>query len=87
LLRVMRGDEFDDYYIHRGKRVKITRPPTFAERVDAAKAAAPYFAARLSAKPVDPDGGLGLGRLSNDELDIALQELLSRELEAIDGSV
>jgi len=41
LLRVARGEEIDGHI------------PTFAERIDAAKAAAQYFAPRLTAAHVD----------------------------------
>lgn len=41
LLRISRGEEIDGY------------KPTFTERMDAAKAAAPYFAPRLSTTDVN----------------------------------
>jgi len=50
LLRVARGEKIDDH------------SPEFAERVDAAKAAAPYFAPRFSATTVD-------ARLNSDHTD------------------
>lgn len=44
LLRVARGEIVDDHQ------------PTFAERVDAAKAAAPYFSARLASTKIEQIG-------------------------------
>ncbi|CAE6958822.1 hypothetical protein R70211_06785 [Paraburkholderia domus] len=49
LLRVVRGeDTFDDYVTVRGKPLMRKRKPSFAERMDAAKAAAPYYQPRLA---------------------------------------
>ena len=55
LLRVMRGrDKFKSVVVLAdGKTKSITRYPTLAERFDAARVAAPYYAPRLVASMVE----------------------------------
>jgi hypothetical protein len=50
--------------------------PEFQTRVDAAKAAAPYYAPRLATQTVTVQGNLGLSKLSDDELTAELQNLI-----------
>src|ERR1700704_5836509 len=57
LLRVMRGEPIEDH------------TPTFEERLDAAKAAAPYYAPRLATQQVKLQT---LRDASDEELDAAL---------------
>jgi hypothetical protein len=59
LLRISRGEEIDGH------------TPEFAERVDAAKAAAPYYAPRLATSQVDLRASIAnrsAPELSNEEL-------------------
>jgi hypothetical protein len=58
LLRVSRGEKFGDH------------EPTFDERMDAAKAAAPYFAPRISATTIAANFGTQktAEQLTDDEL-------------------
>ncbi|MEB2499549.1 hypothetical protein [Burkholderia cenocepacia] len=84
LLRVVRGEDafFDSVQVN-GESVEIQRKPTFAERVDAAKAAAPYFQPRLAATEIEHRGGLSLDRLAESvtpETNVAVaKELLRQE--------
>jgi hypothetical protein len=59
LLRVARGEQIDGY------------APTFPERVEAAKASAPYFAPKLTATDVSADlrtTNRSVSELSDEEL-------------------
>ncbi|MDR6384947.1 hypothetical protein [Paraburkholderia caribensis] len=65
LLRVARGiDEFEDSAVKDGVCVTIRRRPTFAERVDAAKAAASYFQPRLAQADVTHSGHVTLEQVA-----------------------
>ena len=65
LLRVARGeDEFDDFVTVRGRQVLRKRKATFPERVDAAKAAAPYFQPRLAQADVAHRGHVTLEQVA-----------------------
>ena len=48
LLRVSRGGPITDVVAREGIYEAVERTPTFAERVDAAKAAAPFYAPKLA---------------------------------------
>jgi hypothetical protein len=53
LLNVMRGaQKIKDVYAKDGAIVEIERLPSFEEQLDAAKAAAPFYAPKLAAKAV-----------------------------------
>ena len=57
----MRGDEFTDVVIHHGVATSVVRRPTLAERMEAARAAAQFYAPKLAAveaKSTVDDGGL-----------------------------
>lgn len=64
LLRISRGEEIDGY------------KPTFTERMDAAKAAAPYFAPRLSTTDVNARvrGELSVAEMTDEELLAVVQQ-------------
>jgi len=48
LLRVSRGGPIIELVAREGVYEAVQRPPTFSERVDAAKAAAPFYAPKLA---------------------------------------
>jgi hypothetical protein len=66
LLRISRGEEINSH------------TPSFAERMDAAKAAAPYFAARLSTTVIDAT--------VNGERKRSADEMTDEELMSIVGA-
>jgi hypothetical protein len=80
LLRVARGDElFDDYVNVDGDKVKIKRFPTFAERVDAAKAAAPYFQPRLATTDVNHRGAIALATVA-EAISVDMSVAIAKEM-------
>jgi len=56
LLKVSRGEKIGDH------------EPTFSERVDAAKAAAPYYAARLATTRIEASVRRSVTELTDEEL-------------------
>lgn len=78
LLRVMRGEEFEEKHISpkTGKVTTIKRYPTLIERIDAAKAAAPYFAPKLAIQQLTTD---------DDKIKEAIAGATSRMLSKLDA--
>ena len=95
LLKVMRGeaieqriwvDVLDKKQMVVGRELKtIQYYPPFAERLDAAKSAAPFYAPKLSVRQIDLRGVLGLTQMSDEELDKALVEM-AKQLVTEDNS-
>ena len=90
LLKVARGEgieqhvweeirDEDDELVSR-KLVKVTLYPDIELRIDAAKAAAPYYAPRLVAQTVGVVGSIDTARLTDEELDARLHALQQRLL-------
>ena len=86
LLGVVRGEpviqrEWDITYDEQGNEESRELKeqavyPGLEVRMDAAKAAAGYFAPRLQAQTVELSGSLGVDKLSDEELEARLKELL-----------
>ena len=51
--------------------------PTLSERIDAAKAVAPYYAPKLQAQTVEVSGHLNMDNLTEEEVDKKLAERLA----------
>lgn len=83
LLRVARGeDAFVDYVGAGSARRQIRRKPSFAERVDAAKAAAPYFQPRLATTDVQHRGAIALAEVAETitvETSVAIAKEMLRD--------
>lgn len=58
--------------------------PDFPMRVDAAKAAAPYYMPKLATQTVKVDGNIGLTKLTDDELKEELLKLVKEVPELLD---
>lgn len=75
LLEVMRGHLMTHKAIDQdGKLIEVVVVPTFEERCDAARAAAPFYAPKLVSQHVKLDGAMGYHTLSDKELDERIRE-------------
>ena len=85
LLRIARGvDDFDDYVTVRGRQVLRKRKPSFAERIDAAKSAAPYYQPRLAQADMRHSGHITLDQVAESVLPEQRLEV-SKELLRVNG--
>ena len=86
LLKVMRGEPIEQrYYLdildkkgnRLGRELIIEEIyPDLPMRHDAAKAAAPYYAPKLASHSVDMAGSLALQKMSDEEIDSAIADLV-----------
>jgi len=86
LVAIMEGEEqFNDRVFSpvAKKFLLVRRYPTLAERIDAAKAAAPYYAPKLGMQLTDPTGLSDIQNLSQE----ALQERIKRLTDAAQQSL
>jgi len=81
LLRVMRGQDefFVEETLTEDGPVYHMRRPYLSERIDAAKAAAPYYAPRLAEMKVQASGAVGIADLK-EMLDINMRECAAKEI-------
>ncbi|OLL27457.1 hypothetical protein BTH42_31930 [Burkholderia sp. SRS-W-2-2016] len=83
LLRVARGEDlFFDVVTVSGRARRTQRKPTFAERIDAAKSAAPFFQPRLATTSVAHSGSVGLlevAKTVNEETSVAVAKEMLRD--------
>lgn len=74
------GKEFLDVLVTKdGDVVEFQRPLTLKERLECAKAAAPFFAPTL--KSVEAKAVIDTSALSTEELEIMANKLLAREIQ------